>query len=90
MGRPRKHVKLPIEVLSKLQIYTNLDATISLLNKRYVQPEISEYIESQEDLARRIVSWLAEELKIDGIPDIQAVDAEYDYYKDIDRLRSQE
>lgn len=80
MSRPKRNVHFSESYIEELQEFQNLDATIEELTKRYIDPDISAYIESQNCIAYEIVRMLCDVLKIKGKPDMERVEEEYEYY----------
>ena len=80
MSRPKRNVHFSESYIEELQEFQNLDATIEELTKRYIDPDISAYIESQNCIAYGIIRMLCNVLKIKGKPDMERVEEEYEYY----------
>ena len=80
MSRPKRNVHFSESYIEELQEFQNLDATIEELTKRYIDPDISAYIESQNCIAYEIICMLCDVLKIKGKPDMERVEEEYEYY----------
>lgn len=80
MSRPRRNIKFNDYLISEIQEWLNLDATIVELQKRYYDPELSEYIEGQNNCANRVIENLGKMLNLKGTPDIEQVEYEYDFY----------
>ena len=80
MSRPKRNIRISESYIEELQEFQNLDATIEELTKRYIDPDISAYIESQNCIAYDIIRMLCDVLKIKGKPDMERVEEEYEYY----------
>lgn len=80
MSRPKRNVHFSESYIEELQEFQNLDATIEELTKRYIDPDISTYIESQNCIAYGVIRMLCDVLKIKGKPNMERVEEEYEYY----------
>ena len=80
MSRKKRIVRFSDSLISEIQEYANLDETIKELQERYYDPELSEYIESQNNCAYFVIESLARMLNIKGKPDLTQIEEEYEYY----------
>ena len=80
MPRQKRIIRFTDSLISDIQECLNLDETIKELQERYYDPEITAYVESQNDLASYVVRHLGKVLNLKGKPNIKQVEEEYDYY----------
>lgn len=80
MARPKRNIKFDSYLISYVQQYMDICATIEEYNKRYFNPELSDFIESQNDISNSLMEILAADLHIKGKPDLQQVEEDYEYY----------
>lgn len=80
MGRPKRNIKFDNYLISYVQQYMDVNATIDEYNKRYYYPELADFIDSQNGVANSLMEILAEELHIKGKADLEQVEQDYEYY----------
>lgn len=80
MARPKRNIKFDKYLISYVQQYMNINATIEEYEKRYYYPELADFIEFQSGVANSLMEILAKELHIKGKPDLKQVEEDYEYY----------
>ena len=88
MGRPKRNIRIPESYIEDIQHWADCEATLKKMYEMFSGDiETADIIESENCTADSILRFLVRELKIEGKPDMDLINNDYKYYKNLGRVR---
>lgn len=86
MGRQKTIFHFSKNDIELLRQYANIKATQVKMAEMFKNPELDDFVESENITAISILDRISKSLKIVGKPNMEYIKQEYDYYKGLNEI----
>ena len=88
MSRPKRNVHFSESYIKDIQHWADCEATLKKMYEMFSGDiETADIIESENCTADSILRFLVRELKIEGKPDMDFINNDYEYYENLGQVR---
>ena len=88
MSRPKRNIRIPESYIKDIQHWADCEATLKKMYEMFSGDiETAGIIESENCTTDTILRFLVRELKIEGKPDMDCINNDYEYYKNLGQVR---